>query len=126
MKWVIVIFLIIPFLFTVILNFVLRKMGLSKNKAFSLAADCTTPLFLISLPVIFKSIWGFSINAIFYAILIFIAIIFTYLEWRSKKEIHIVPLFKKIWRFYFLLFVLLYGIFMIVGFIYWIIQYMSD
>ena len=126
MKWVIVIFLIIPFLFTVILNFVLRKMGLSKNKSFSLAADCTTPLFLISLPVIFKSIWGFSINGIFYAILIFIAIIFTYLEWRSKKEIHIVPLFKKIWRFYFLLFVLLYGIFMIVGFIYWIIQYMSD
>lgn len=115
-----------PFLFTFILNWGLRKIGLSKNKSLGYAADCTTPFLLISLPVIFEAIWGFSITVIFYSFLIFIAIIFTYIDWRSKKEIHIVPLLKKIWRFYFLFFVLFYGILMIVGFIYWIIQYMSN
>lgn len=126
MKWIIIIFLIMPFLFTYILNWVLRKIGLSKNKSLSFAADCTTPFLLFSLPVIFKAIWGFSITVIFYAVLIFIAIIFTYIDWRSKKEIHIVPLLKRIWRFYFLFFIFLYVIFMIVGFIYWIIEYMMN
>ena len=124
MRWVIALFLIIPIAFTFILYWLLRKIGLSKNKSFGYASDCTTPLFIISLPIIFHTIWGYSIHLVFYTSLIVFAIIMTYIEWRSKKEIHIVPLLKKIWRFYFLFFMLLYVIFMIVGLVYWMFQYM--
>ncbi len=121
----VVFLLIFPFVFTIVTAISLRKFGFNKEKSFGYAADFTTPLFFIAIPVIFKSIWDFSIIAIFLTLTLGICIIFTYIDWRTKKEIEIPVLLKKIWRAYFLLFSSLYVIIMVVGFISWMITYMT-
>ena len=123
MKYLLAIFLFFPFFFTIISLFVLKKIGLSKPKAFGVAADLTTPFFVIALPIIAKSIWGWSFSTILLGVLLIVAIIFTYFEWRTQKEIDIPLLLKKIWRSYFLLLSILYIVLMIVGLVYWIINY---
>ena len=123
MKYLLAIFLFFPFFFTIISLFVLKKFGLSKAKAFGLAADLTTPFFIIALPIIAKSIWGWRFSTILFGVLLIVAIIFTYFDWRTQKEINIPLLLKKIWRSYFLLLSILYIILMIIGFVYWIINY---
>ena len=123
MKYLLAIFLLFPFFFTVMSLLILKKIGLSKPKAIGFAADLTTPFLIISLPIIVKSIWEWRITAIMLGILLVIAIIFTFFEWRSQKEIDIPLLLKKIWRAFFLLLSVVYIILMIVGFVYWIINY---
>ena len=123
MKYLLAIFLLFPFFFTITSLFVLRMIGFSKSKAVGFAADLTTPFIMIALPIIVKSVWGWGISAIMLSVLLVLAIVFTYVEWRSQKEIEIPLLLKKIWRAYFLLLSILYIILMIVGFVYWIINY---
>ena len=123
MKYLLAIFLLFPFFLTIISVPILKKVGFSSSKAFGFAADLTTPFFIIAIPIIVKSIWDWSISAILISVLLIVAIIFTFFEWRSQKEINIPLLLKKIWRFYFLLLCILYIGLMIAGFVYWIINY---
>ena len=123
MKYLLAIFLLFPFFLTVISMALLKKMGLSSTKALGIASDLTTPFFIIAIPIIVKSIWEWSIDAILISMLLVVAIVFTYIEWRSQKEIDIPLLLKKIWRSYFLLLSIFYIVLMIVGFVYWIIHY---
>ena len=123
MKYLIAVFLFFPFFFTIISLVILKKIGLSKSKAIGIAADLTTPFIIIALPIIVNSIWGWSFSAILLGVLLVIAIIFTYIEWRTQKEINIPLLLRKIWRSYFLLLSILYIVLMIAGFLYWIINY---
>ena len=123
MKYFLAIFLFFPYFFTILSLFILKKIGFSKAKAFGFAADLTTPFFIIALPIIANSIWGWSFSAILLGVLLVIAIIFTYIEWRTQKEINIPLLLRKIWRSYFLLLSILYIVLMIAGLVYWIINY---
>ena len=123
MKYLLAIFLLFPFFLTVISITILKKFGFSPSKAFGFAADLTTPFFIITLPIIVKSIWEWRVGAVLICILLVVAIIFTFIEWRSQKEINIPLLLKKIWRSYFLLLSILYIVLMIAGFIYWLIHY---
>lgn len=123
MKYLIAVFLFFPFFFTIISLVILKKIGLSKSKAIGVAADLTTPFIIIALPIIVNSIWGWSFSAILVGVLLVVAIIFTYIEWRTQKEINIPLLLKKIWRSYFLLLSILYIVLMIAGLVYWIINY---
>lgn len=123
MKYLLAIFLLFPFFLTVISIAIFKKMGFSSTKALGISSDLTTPFFIIAIPIIVKSIWEWSIAAILISILLVIAIIFTFIEWRSQKEIIIPLLLKKIWRSYFLMLSILYIVLMITGFVYWIIHY---
>jgi len=123
MKYLLAVFLLFPFFFTIISLFLLKKIGFSRSKALGYATDLTTPILFIALPIVVKSIWGWSIGAILLGVLLVIAIVFTYFEWRSQKEIDIPLLLKKIWRAYFLLLSVMYIVLMIVGIVYWIINY---
>ena len=123
MKYLLAVFLLFPFFFTIISLFLLKKIGFSQSKALGYATDLTTPILFIALPIIVKSIWGWSIGAILLGVLLVIAIVLTYIEWRSQKEIDIPLLLKKIWRAYFLLLSVMYIVLMIVGIVYWIINY---
>ena len=123
MKYIIAIFLIVPFFFTCISFLVLKKMKFTKSTATGLAADVTTPLLIISIPIIFHAIWAKNIIIYLIGILLIIAIIFTYIAWRTTKEIDIPVLLRKIWRAYFLLLSLAYIALMIVGLIYWMVRY---
>lgn len=108
----IVIFPIIAFLLMLI---ICRKFKLKKHKAIGVAADVTTFILLFSVPIAIRSLWGQSIWTLMCVVLLVLAIIFTYLDWRTKKEIEVQPLLKKIWRVYFLLLSIAYFFIWIVG-----------
>ncbi|WP_341322589.1 DUF3397 domain-containing protein [Solibacillus sp. FSL H8-0523] len=108
----IIIFPIIAFILTLI---ICRKFKLKKHKAIGLASDVTTVILLFSVPVAIRSLWGQSIWILMLVVLLILAIIFTYLDWRTKKEIEVQPLLKKIWRVYFLLLSIAYFTVWIIG-----------
>jgi len=53
------------------------------------------------------------------------AMIFTYIDWRTKKEIEVKSLLKKIWRFQFLVLSTAYIVICIVGVIQSVIEYLQ-
>lgn len=96
------IFFLCPFLFFGIIYLMLKKLSKKRKKTFSKVADITTIILFFSIPVSVKFIWSFDIGFMVFIIAVMIAIIFTIIEWRTTKELEIRPLFRKIWRFLFL------------------------
>ncbi|WP_146552782.1 DUF3397 domain-containing protein [Rummeliibacillus sp. SL167] len=96
------IFILCPFLLLGIIYLFLKKFSKKKKGIFSKAADITTILLFFSIPASLKFIWSFDIGFIVLIIASVTAIIFTTIEWRTTKEIELKPLFRKIWRFLFL------------------------
>lgn len=110
---------LIPFVIT----FILSKRRREVSKAFGKAADVTTFFLLFSIPLMVEGIWTISIVWIMLVILILIGILFTFIDWRTKKEIEIFPLLKKIWRIYFILLSFSFILIWIVGLIISIMEY---
>lgn len=125
MKWVISVFLLVPFIATVLLRIILHKIGMTKRQATTYAIDFTTFVLIFTIPILIQSIWGVSVIFIFIMSLVVIAITLTYFEWRSAKEIKIPVLLKKIWRIYFIILACSYFVVLLVGFIYWMYTYMT-
>ena len=116
----IICFPIILFLITYALCYKRKK---SAVKCFGYSADATTFILLFSVPLSIRSLWGMNYYSIVFFIEIAIAIIITYIDWRTKKEIEILPLLKKIWRLYFILLTIAYIVIWIVGLIQSVIEY---
>ncbi|MGG0655999.1 DUF3397 domain-containing protein [Rummeliibacillus pycnus] len=96
------IFVLCPFLFLGILYVMLKKFTKKTVNHFGRAADITTLILFFSIPATVKFFWSFDIGFMVLIIAIIIAMVFTIIEWRITKEIEIIPLFRKIWRFLFL------------------------
>lgn len=96
------IIILCPFLFLGISYLILKKFSKKRKSIFSKAADLTTFILLFSIQASVKFIWSYDIGFIVLIIASIIAIIFTTIEWRTTKEIELLPLFRKIWRFLFL------------------------
>lgn len=113
--------------FPIILFFItyaiFRKRKKSDAKSFGYAADATTFILLFSVPLSISSLWGMKYYVLVFVIELVIAIIFTYQDWRTKKEIEILPLLKKIWRSYFIILTIAYIVIWVVGLIQSIIEY---
>lgn len=97
---------------------------MNKYKAIGLAADITTFLLLFSIPIALQAVWNIGILMPMLIVVLVIAIVFTYVDWRTKKELEVKPLMKKIWRFYFLLFSITYFIIWIVGITHSVMMFM--
>ena len=102
------IFVLCPFLILGILYLMLKKFTKKSVNHFSKAADITTIILFFSIPATVKFFWPFDIGFTVLIIAILIAMVFTVIEWRTKKEIELMPLFRKIWRFLFLVLSLTY------------------
>ena len=85
-----------------------RKLRIKKTYAFGFGADVTTFILFFSVPLAIHSIWGASLFLPIIIIALLIALGFTYVDWRTKKEIDVPVLLKKIWRVYFILLSVLY------------------
>ena len=113
--------------FPIILFFItyaiFHKRKKSVAKSFGYAADATTFILLFSVPLSISSLWGMKYYVLVFVIELVIAIIFTYQDWRTKKEIEILPLLKKIWRSYFIILTIAYIVIWVVGLIQSIIEY---
>ena len=112
-----------PIILFFITYFIGRKRKKSKVKAFGMASDATTVVLFFSVPLSISSLWEKNYNIIILIIAIVIAIIFTYIDWRTKKEIEILRLIKKTWRLYFILLSIAFVVIWIVGLIQSIMEY---
>lgn len=107
-----IIFPIIGFIITLLLC---RKLRIKKYQAIGLAADITTFLLLFSIPIAIRGLWDIKVGIPLLVVMLLGAIIFTYIDWRTKKEIEVKPLLKKIWRAYFLVLSIIYFTVWIIG-----------
>lgn len=114
------VFLYIPFLLFAFIYFISRRR--KKRKALGLASDATTFLLFFSVPASVEFLWGYSISAAIYFVALVLAIIFLVIEWRTAKEIEIIPFFRKLWRTYFLLLASVYALVWLVSFVIVIIK----
>lgn len=114
-QFLLAIIILCPILAFIAVLLIGRKLRLNKYKAIGLAADITTGLLFFSIPIAMQGLWDIGVMLPMLIVVLMIAIIFTYIDWRTKKEVEVKPLLKKIWRLYFLLFSMTYFIIWVVG-----------
>ena len=114
------VFLYIPFLLSAFIYIISLKR--KKRKALGLASDVTTFLLFFSVPASVEFLWGYSITASIYFVALVLAIILLVIEWRTAKEIEIIPFFRKLWRTYFLLLASVYALVWLIGLVIVIIK----
>ncbi|OMC88903.1 hypothetical protein BK128_02900 [Viridibacillus sp. FSL H7-0596] len=114
-----------PVILFLIIYSLLKKLPKKREKVFGRAADITTFLLFFSVPESVHFLWGDDIGFITFIFAIIIAIVFTIIEWRSTKEIEILPLFRKIWRFLFLALTITYVVIWIIIIVQRIILYVT-
>ena len=100
--------LLCPLIVLLLTFMICRKLRIKKKYAFGFGADVTTFILFFSVPLAIHSIWEVSLFLLIIIVALLIALGFTYVDWRTKKEIDVPVLFKKIWRIYFILLSVMY------------------
>lgn len=116
-------FIFFPMVVFAVTFYFCRKRKMPSVKAFGLASDQTTIWLFFSVPLAISSLWGIEVGGYVVIIALVIAMIFTYIEWKMKKEIEMKPLLKKVWRVFFLLLTIGYLVVWTVGLLHSIIKY---
>lgn len=111
---VIAAFVTLPLLGYLLVFFIGKKVTKSKRRANHLAIDFSTLLLIISVHHLILVIWEKSYLWVLFLVMIFVAMIFTFIHWKVKSEINFPAIIKGFWRMNFLLFfsfhILLFGI----------------
>jgi len=115
-----------PVLLFVIVYAVSRKVNIRGTHAFGAASDVTTFWLFFSVPLAIGALWGVNVGALLVMLAIVLAIVFTYVDWRTKKEIEVKPLLRKIWRFLFLVLSTAYLLICLVGMIQSVVEYLQS
>lgn len=120
------IILICPLIVLILTYIICRKMRIKKMYAVGFAADLTTFILFFSVPLAFKSIWEVPFSLYIISIALLIALGLTFIDWRTKKEIDVPILLKKIWRIYFILLSILYISAWLIGLSVNIVEYLKS
>lgn len=123
-RFVLATIILCPIFAFIVTLIICRKIRLGKNKAIGYSADVTTGLLFFSVPIAIRALWDISIVIPVLVTALIIAIFFTYIDWRTKKEIEVKPLLKKIWRIYFILLSITYFLIWAVGLTHSVIIFM--
>ena len=115
-----------PVLLFVIVYAVSRKVNIRGTHAFGAASDVTTFWLFFSVPLAIGALWGVNVGALLVMLAIVLAIVFTYVDWGTKKEIEVKPLLRKIWRFLFLVLSTAYLLICLVGMIQSVVEYLQS
>ncbi|WP_411747822.1 DUF3397 domain-containing protein [Psychrobacillus psychrotolerans] len=117
-----VIYPVVVFLLVfIICKFVLHK----RKKSIGIASDVSTFFLYFSTANLFSFLFSKGIGWYLIIFSIILATIMTCLDWRSKKEIEIIPLLRKIWRILFLLLCCFYAFLWLFGVIQYVLTYIS-
>ncbi|TQR15921.1 DUF3397 domain-containing protein [Psychrobacillus lasiicapitis] len=109
-----------------ILTFIVSKYILHKRKkSIGIAADITTFLLFFSVTHVFSVIFSKNIGFELVICSLIFATVLTFLDWRSKREIEVGPLLRKIWRLLFILLCLFYVFLWLFGVIRYVLSYIS-
>lgn len=114
-----------PILLFVIVYLIGRKVKIRGTHAFGAASDVTTFCLFFSVPLAIGVLWCVNVGVLLVMLALTMAMIFTYIDWRTKKEIEVKPLLKKIWRFQFLVLSTAYVVICVVGIIQSVIEYLQ-
>ncbi|MEK5231017.1 DUF3397 domain-containing protein [Lysinibacillus sp. FSL K6-0232] len=114
-----------PIVLFIIVYWIGRKVKIRGTHAFGAASDITTLCLFFSVPLAIGVLWHINVGALLVMLAIMLAIIFTYIDWRTKKELEVKLLLKKIWRFLFLILSTAYVVICLVGVIQSIIEYLQ-
>jgi len=129
MKAIIHMLLSVIIFFPVLVFFVtymICKRKTSKARAFGMASDQTTLWLFFSVPLAIAGVWNIHVGIVIIMVAIIIAMILTYIEWRTKKEIEVRSLLRKVWRVYFLMLTITYGAVWIIGLVHNVIKYVGE
>ena len=102
-----------------------RKVKFRGTHAFGAASDVTTLCLFFSVPLAVDVLWNINVSALLVTLAIMMAMVFTYIDWRTKKEIEVKSLLRKIWRFQFLVLSTAYIVVCIIGVIQSVIEYLQ-
>ena len=114
-----------PILLFVIVYLISRKVKIRGTHAFGAASDTTTFCLFFSVPLAIDVLWNINVSALLVSLAIMMAMVFTYIDWRTKKEIEVKALLRKIWRFQFLVLSTAYIVICIIGVIQSVIEYLQ-
>lgn len=114
-----------PVLIFVIVFYISRKIKIKGTHAFGVASDVTTFFLFFSVPLAIGAVWKVNVGIILVIAALVMAMIFTYIDWRTKKEIEVGALLRKIWRFLFLLLSAAYIIICLIGIIQSLVEYLQ-
>lgn len=110
-------FIMLPIIVLVVSYWILRKLTKQPSKSFGYSADVTTFFLIFSVYLSISTLWNGRLGAIIFSVALMIAIVMTYIEWRKKVEIEVIPLLRKIWRIHFVYLSLVYLAIWIIGII---------
>ena len=97
-----------PLLGSLILFLISKRLTKNVRRAVSTALDGSVLILLFSVHFLILVIWQKSLFWIIILIMMVIALIFVLFHWKTKHEINFRPIFKGIWRTFFLLFAIAY------------------
>ena len=117
--------LVFPIVIFMVVFFVSRKLTKKTTKAFGHAADLTTMMLFFAVPVAIQSLFQIEIVGFLVGMALIISVILTFFEWKSQKEIELIPLIRKIWRFLFLILSVTYFIVWCLGFVFKVLEFVN-
>lgn len=117
-----ILFPILVFIFTFLVSkYIVHK----RKKSIGIAADFTTFILFFSVSHVFSIIFSKNIGFYLVVFALLLATIITYLDWRTKKEIEIKSLLRRIWRLLFLLLCVFYAFLWLFGVIRYVLLYIG-
>lgn len=118
-------FILFPVLIYILVFSISKYILHKRKKSIGIAADVTTLFLYLSVSLVYSIVFSGNIGFLLVVGSILIATIITYFDWRSKKEIEVIPLIRKIWRLFFLLLCVFYGFLWLIGVIRYVLLYIS-
>ena len=117
--------LVFPIVIFLVIFLITVKVSGKRARAFGYAADVTTFLLFFAVPIAIQSLFSIEAMGIIFCIALVMSAVLTVMEWKSKKEIELQPLLRKIWRFLFLVLSVTYLIVWCIGLVYKVLEYIS-
>lgn len=108
LAWTLATILTLPVLFFYLVYIVTVKLNKNKKKAFRLAVDASTIVFIASVHFLIIEVWGKSLLWLIFVLILIVAIVFTIINWKITEEIQPRRLIRGVWRFNFMLFFVIY------------------
>jgi hypothetical protein len=97
-------FITVPVLALIFIYLISYRLSNDRKKSFHRMVDYSTIFFIISVYTMVYVIWERSLLLPFLMLLITIAMVFAFLQWKYTQDIQLGKLLKGFWRFNFLLF----------------------
>jgi hypothetical protein len=117
------IFILCPYIVTILILMIYRRLGTAPATVLGQAADLTTPFLFLSVYIIARTIYGDLVGVYISISAISIIIIYSIVEKRSVKEFLIKRFLRKVWRLFFLLLSSSYVILLLIGLVLKIMEY---